>query len=93
MNKAIYFRGMNCAVCNDLFPKVVRHFENTYPRLKFEVVQVEVQPAIAAHYTIFTVPALLIFIEGKEQFRFVRHFSPGQIDEKLQRTYHLLFDE
>ena len=80
-------------VCQDLFPKVKVHFEQHYPLLEFQIVQVEDQPEIAAQYTIFTIPALLIFIEDKEQFRFVRYFSPGQIDEKLQRTYHLLFDE
>lgn len=93
MNRAIYFKGSNCGVCQDLFPKVKVHFEQHYPLLEFQIVQVEDQPEIAAHYTIFTIPALLIFIEDKEQFRFVRYFSPGQIDEKLQRTYHLLFDE
>jgi len=93
MNKAIYFSGRNCAVCHDLLPKVERHFSATFPQLAFEIVEVEDQPLIAAQHTIFTVPALLVFIAGKEQFRFVRHFSPGQIDEKLLRTYHLLFGE
>lgn len=61
--------------------------------MNFEVIQIEDQPEVSAEYVIFTIPALLIMIDGKEQFRFVRHFSAAQIDEKFSRTYSLMCEE
>lgn len=93
MNKAIYFKGRNCSVCHDLFPKIQQHFKEVYPLIEFEVIQIEDDPEISAQYVIFTIPALLIIIDSKEQFRFVRHFSAAQIDEIFMRTYTLMFEE
>lgn len=93
MNKAIYFKGEHCGVCQVLFPKIEAHFQSVYPLLDFQVVEVEKTPEIAAQYGVFTLPVLLIFFEGKENFRFVRHFSTAQVDEKLARVYRLLFED
>lgn len=92
MNKAIYFKGENCSVCQELYPKIKSHFEENYSELEFQVVEVQKEPEIAAQNGVFTIPVLLIFFEGKEHFRFVRNFSTREVDEKLERTYRLMFE-
>lgn len=91
-NKALYFQGQNCSVCSALLPKMQQHFAQKYPLLEFEVIPVQQQPAIAAQFNVFTIPVMVILFDGKEHFRFVRNFSAGEIDQKLERTYHLKFD-
>ncbi len=91
MNKAIYFKGENCGVCAALLPKMEAHFSENYPLLKFEIIEVQKEPEIAAQFQVFTIPVLIILFEGKEYYRFVRNFSASEIDQKLQRTYKLSF--
>ncbi len=93
MNKAVYFKGTNCGVCNVLLPQIEAHFLAHYPLFEFEVIDVENQPELAAQYGVFTVPVLLIVSEGKENFRFVRHFSTAQVDEKIGRLYRLMVED
>lgn len=91
MNKAIYFKGENCGVCQQLYPKVLAHFKAKYPALEFETVEVQKNPELAAQHGVFTIPVLVVLFEGKEHFRFVRNFATRDIDEKLERTYGLMF--
>ncbi|MFT5819048.1 MAG: thioredoxin 1 [Crocinitomix sp.] len=91
MNRAIYFKGENCSVCKALLPKMVKHFSENYPLLEFEIIAVEKSPEIAAQFSVFTIPVLIILFDDKEHFRFVRNFSGIEIDQKLKRTYQLKF--
>lgn len=93
MNKAIYFKGHNCGVCIVLYPKIKTHFAEKFPLIEFQTVQVEDEPEIAAQNSVFTIPTLLVFIDDKEYFRFVRNFSTLEIDEKLVRVYKLKFED
>jgi thioredoxin-like negative regulator of GroEL len=92
MNKAIYFRGDQCSVCTALYPKIKAHFEQVYPRMDFETIEGEALQKVVAQYGVFSVPVLLVFFDGKEQSRFVRNFSTREVDEKINRVYHLMFD-
>jgi len=91
VNKATYFTCKNCSVCKALLPKIDTHFAANYSELEFVVSNVENEPKLAADYQVFTIPVLIIQFEGKEHFRFVRNFSTQEIDEKLKRTYELMF--
>lgn len=92
MDKAIYFKSRTCAICSVLYPKLEAHFKSHYPLLDWEVVEIEKSPEVTAKYGIFTAPVLVVMFEGKEHFRWVRNFSIVEVDEKLDRTYHMKFD-
>lgn len=92
MNKAFYFKNNGCVVCHDLLPKVKNHFLKTYPKLDFEVVEVQENPEYAGQNRVFTVPVLLVILDGREQFRLVRNFSIPEIDQNLSRVYSLVFE-
>lgn len=85
----IYFSQPDCGVCNALRPRV-EALLNEYPGVDSWFVDLEQHPEAAGHYTVFTIPALILFVQGKETVRFARHFSVDQLEEKISRYYELL---
>ncbi|MCG8578415.1 MAG: thioredoxin family protein [Bacteroidales bacterium] len=87
-----YFSHSNCSVCKVLKPKVQLLLSEKFPKMNFEYVDIEKQPAIAAENQVFTVPTLLIYFEGKEYYRFARNVSIGQLKDAIERPYQLLYE-
>ena len=87
-----YFSHSNCSVCKVLKPKVQLLLSEKFPKMYFEYVDIEKQPAIAAENQVFTVPTLLIYFEGKEYYRFARNVSIGQLKDAIERPYQLLYE-
>lgn len=85
MIEVLYFSGEHCSVCQALKPKLIASISNSYPEIKVKVIDVVSSPDIAAKHLVFTVPVALIMVEGKEQYRFARSFSIGEVIEKLDR--------
>jgi thioredoxin-like negative regulator of GroEL len=85
----VYFSQPDCGVCNALRPRVEALLEE-YPGVDSWFVDLEQHPEAAGHYTVFTIPAVILFVQGKETVRFARYFSIDQLDEKLARYYELL---
>ena len=86
----IYFGSKTCSICNAIKPKV-EEILNKYPKIKSAQVDVERSLQLSAAYNIFTIPAILVFIEGKEVIREARHISIQAISSKITRYYDLLF--
>ncbi|ERI89553.1 thioredoxin [Clostridiales bacterium oral taxon 876 str. F0540] len=88
----LYFGSDSCNVCNVMKPKVEELLKD-YPKIKSYQVDVEKSLEISAAYNIFTIPAVLVFIEGKEIIREARHISMQDIDSKINRFYNMIFEE
>jgi thioredoxin-like negative regulator of GroEL len=86
----VYFGSETCSVCCAVKPKVEEILKD-YPKIKSLQVDVEKSLQVAAEYNIFTIPAILVFIEGKEIIREARHISMQDIDNKIKRYYSMLF--
>ncbi len=86
----VYFGNTSCGVCLDMKPKVELMLDK-YPNVKSAYVEVEKLFKVASEYSMFTIPGIIVFIEGKNTIREVRHISIGDIDSKLSRYYNLLF--
>jgi thioredoxin-like negative regulator of GroEL len=87
----VYFGGNKCNVCNVMKPKV-QEILKEYPKIKSAQVDVEKSVEVSAAYNIFTIPAVLVFIEGKEIIREARHISMQDINSKIDRYYNMLFE-
>lgn len=87
----IYFGSSTCGVCTDLKPKV-KEVIKKYPKVESVQVDVEKSIKISADYNIFTIPAILVFIEGKEVIREARYIGIQDIDSRISRYYDLLFE-
>ena len=61
-----------------------------YPEIKSVYIDVEQSPEIGIKHSIFTIPAILFFTEGKETIREARYISIKDIDMKVSRYYELI---
>jgi thiol-disulfide isomerase/thioredoxin len=86
----IYFGNKSCNVCNALKPKMEQLLKE-YPKIKNYQVDVGKYFEASAGYNIFTIPAILVFVQGKETIREARYISIQDIKNKIERYYNLLF--
>jgi thiol-disulfide isomerase/thioredoxin len=88
----VYFGSKSCSVCNVMKPKV-KELLKQYPKIKSVQVDVEESIEASAAYSAFTMPVILVFIEGKEIIREARHISMQDIDGKIERNYNMIFGQ
>ncbi len=84
-----YFSYPACNVCKVLRPKI-ETLSAQYDEVRFIYVDTHESPQLAGQYTIFTVPTLLIFVEGRESLRLSRNFSVGDVQAFLDRITGLM---
>lgn len=86
-----YFSHENCSVCKTLKPKLFAHFENHFPKFELSYIDIKLSPEIAAANSVFTVPVIIVFFEGKEYIRKARSMGIGEISDEVERPYQLMF--
>lgn len=85
----VYFGSNKCNVCVDIKPKIEELLKK-YQEIKSVQIDVDKSVKIAAQYNIFTIPAILVFIDGKETIREARFISIENLSNKISRYYDLL---
>lgn len=88
----LYFSGENCNVCHALRPKFKELFDKKFPKIKQIYLDAHQNPKISAHFRVFTVPTMLIFLDGREFLREGRAVSLYQLEDRLSRVYNILVD-
>ena len=86
----LYFSGENCNVCHALRPKFKDLFDKHFPQLKQIYLDAHENPTISAHFGIFTVPTMIIFLDTREFIKEGRSVSLHQLKEKLMRPYNMM---
>ena len=86
----LYFSGEDCNVCHALRPKFKDVFDNSFPKLKQIYLDAHQNPEISAHYRVFSVPTMIVFMDGREFAREGRSVSLHQMRERLQRPYRMM---
>lgn len=89
----IYFGSPQCGVCQALKPKLEALLEQEFPRLARAEVDCSTASQLAAQLGVFTLPVVLVYLDGREWLRKARSFSLGQLREELARPYALYFTE
>jgi thioredoxin-like negative regulator of GroEL len=92
-NKAalIYFSSPECSVCKVLKPKVEEMIQELFPEIKLFYVDISESPLISGQCRIFSIPTILVFLEGKEFIRKSRNIGLDELAGNLERPYNLLF--
>ncbi|MBI1938647.1 MAG: thioredoxin family protein [Ignavibacteriales bacterium] len=92
-NKAavVYFSTPDCNVCKVLKPKLIEFLSENFPLIKFGYVNIDGLKETAAQKSVFTVPTILFFIEGKEYIRKARFVNFDELEGELRRVYSYLF--
>jgi len=88
----LYFSGENCGVCTALMPKIKVAFESNFPKIKQLYISASDFPQIAAHFSIFTIPSILVYFDTKETKRESRHISVDLLVQSTKRPYDLYFN-
>ncbi|MGK9475300.1 thioredoxin family protein [Melioribacter sp. OK-6-Me] len=86
-----YFSTPDCKVCKVLKPKVKELLEKEYPEVIFQYVDVSVDREVAAQLNVFAVPTLILFVDGKENFRLSRFVGLDELRDRISRIYDLYF--
>src|SRR5699024_12033795 len=69
----LYFSHPNCSVCQGLLPQV-QQMMNNYPNIQLGHINTRKTPEVAGYFSVFTVPVLLLFFNGKEYILKERFF-------------------
>lgn len=88
----IYFNTESCNVGEAFLPKVEKLVSNSFPKIKIFTVDLNFSPEIAAHYSAFVEPTVLVFYDGKETVRKSRNISVFELEEAIARPYKLIFE-
>ena len=86
----IYFSGENCSVCKVLKPKIEEEISKNFPLFETLEVQTDLHKEITSHFTVFSIPTMLVFFDKKEFFRRGRNMSVSVFMEEIKRPYNLM---
>ncbi|MBD3789810.1 MAG: thioredoxin family protein [Campylobacterales bacterium] len=89
----LYFSGEHCNVCHALRPKFKEVFDEHFPLLKQIYLDAHENLEISAHFGVFSVPTMIVFMDGREFTREGRAVSLHQLTQKLQRPYEMMTSE
>lgn len=87
-----YFSHEKCSVCKTLKPKLSQALNDQFPLIKQVYINIEESPEIAGQHSIFTVPVVILFFEGKESLRKARNMSVQELLDYIERPYSILFN-
>lgn len=85
MIEVIFFSGSNCGVCQVMKPKLLEAIEKNFCNLDFKIVSIEDNVEFTAQHLVFTLPVLIIKVDGNERKRFVRSFGVNEVVDFLHR--------
>ncbi|RWZ58112.1 thioredoxin [Halobacillus fulvus] len=87
----VYISQPNCSVCHALLPQVEELLED-YPKISSAHVDAHKVPEVAGEYSVMTVPAILVFSEGKEMLRKARFVPMGELNQQLAKLNHFIHE-
>lgn len=88
-----YLSFPSCGVCRSIQPKVIQLVEDNFPGLRSYYVDIEAVPEASGQLSVFTVPAVLVYFEGREMVREARNFGIQELGGKIDRYYSMVFDQ
>ncbi|KHE71885.1 thioredoxin family protein, partial [Halobacillus sp. BBL2006] len=83
----LYISQPNCSVCHSLLPQIEELLRD-YPKISSKHIDAQEVPQVAGEYSVMTVPAVLVFSEGKELFRKARFVPIGELNQQLAKFNH-----
>ena len=86
----IYFSGENCSVCKVLKPKIEEQISKNFDKFNLYEVKTDIHKEITSHFTVFSIPTILVYFDKKEFRRMGRNISVPLFIEELKRPYNLM---
>lgn len=89
--KLVYFSHLQCNVCKVLKPKIRERIENNFPEMMLYYVNIREHPDMAGQFSVFSVPTILVFFDGREYIRESRHINLPTFEERLEKLYRIYY--
>lgn len=86
-----YLSTTECNVCKVLKPKILEMVENNFPEINFCYVDLNEAKEISGQLSVFSVPTILVYFEGKETIRVSRNVHLEELREQIERYYKMIF--
>ncbi len=86
----LYFESGSCGVCEAMLPKIEGMLQK-YPNIVPYRVETENSLELSAKCGIFTVPAIILLINGKETLREAGIINLVNLEQKISRYYALYY--
>jgi len=86
----VYISRDDCSVCHALLPRIKKLSEK-YPEAEFNRIDLEELPQAAGEFSVFSIPALIVYTETRELYRGARFFNMGELEDRLDRYYNSIF--
>lgn len=87
----LYFSATSCSVCHALRPKLFSAIDNAFPDMLIQSIDITHDADTAAAFHVFSIPTVVIFLEGREYLRQSRYMSVDEVIQKIARPYNLLY--
>lgn len=87
----VYFSGEGCGVCKSIQPRLSALLSK-YPQVKAVQAELSDAPELAAAFSIFTVPAVILFVMGKESLREAGFISLAELEQAITKYSDLLLN-
>jgi len=65
--------------------------KDDFPKIATYFVDMNSAPKLAAQYSVFVEPTILVFFDGKETLRKSRHISIHDLSNSIDRIYKIAF--
>lgn len=93
LNTAVcfYLSTPECNVCKVLKPKVIEMIKLDFPEMNFYYVDLNEAKEISGQLSVFSVPTILVYFEGKEIIRASRNMHLEELREQINRYYRMIF--
>lgn len=86
----LYFSAPTCNVCHALKPKLAEAIKQNFEQIQIHSIDISETPEIALHFSVFAIPTLIVFLDGREFLRKSRHMSVGEVIDGIRRPYEIM---
>ncbi|MCK9453897.1 MAG: thioredoxin family protein [Sulfurimonas sp.] len=86
----LYFSAPTCSVCHALKPKLLDAIKSNFGEFKIISVDTSIEQEVAAHFSVFATPTVLVFLGGREFLRKSRNMSVGEVIKEIKRPYEIM---
>lgn len=83
----VLFGGENCSVCQSLRPQLTSMIEKRFPKMQSVYIDCNMSPEICAQHSVFSLPAVKVYIGGLLAVEEARVFSLDGLLRRIDRPY------
>ena len=87
----LYISDGSCNVGENIAPKLEKLVAEKFPKMQLYHVYNSLTPEIAAQLSVFVIPTVLVFFDGKLYIQKSRTFSLEQLEQETERYYQMIF--